>query len=62
MTEFSVVVFRRSDGAVRAEPFLATKDPRVVRLVRDAITSGLKANSERTRRTIQRGRSEEQHQ
>jgi hypothetical protein len=48
MTQFSVVVFRRNAIGGRDELFLATKDPLVVRMVRDAITKGLKNNSKHT--------------
>jgi hypothetical protein len=42
MSKFSVVVFEEGTRGRPAEPFLATRDPEVVKLVRNAITNRLR--------------------
>ena len=42
-SKFSVVVFAETQNK-RSEPFIATRDPEVVRMVRKMITDRLKTN------------------
>jgi hypothetical protein len=41
-TKFSVVVFEESRGGKPAQPFLATRDPEIVRKVSDLISHRLR--------------------